>query len=451
MVFNSFEFIIFFLAVVFGIKSLPAGYAQKAGLLAASYFFYGLWSWKFAGLLALTCIIHYAAARINRRWSMWCAVGGSLMILAAFKYLGLWVDSIVMPVGISFYTFQAVSYTVDCHKGIIDNKRSFLDVALYISFFPQLLSGPIVRAADFFPQLDSRASNFTISAAELESAFTQFTFGFFKKVFIADRMSIYVGRVFENCNLFDGWTLWLAAIAYAIQIYCDFSGYSDMAIGVARAIGFEYKKNFEHPYISTSVTEFWRRWHISLSTWLRDYVYIPLGGNRKGPMRQMLNQMITMLAGGAWHGADMSFVVWGGLHGAALCVHKWWSRTSLCTSVSRSFLWKPIAWAITMMTVLLGWVFFRASTLDQGLMFISGMFAPSRFQAQTILDLRLLSWIHPHVLVAMVMLIAGNVCVRGKFLSSACNIRRLSGLFIVTTMFLLSVVTRSKNCKCVFH
>ncbi len=440
MVFNSFAFLLFFSVVVVGVMRLPAGVLRKVGLLAASYWFYALWDWRYAGLLALTCVVHWAAARINQRWSMWCAVVGSVLILAAFKYLGLWIDSIIMPVGISFYTFQAISYTVDCYNGKIDNKRSLLDVALYVSFFPQLLSGPIVRAADFFPQLDFRALNYKIKASNLAPAFALFTFGLFKKVFVADRMSVYVGRVFENCNLFDGWTLWLAAIAYTIQIYCDFSGYSDMAIGIARGIGFDYKKNFDHPYLSTSVTEFWRRWHISLSTWLRDYIYIPLGGNRKGSARQYLNQMLTMLIGGAWHGADMSFIAWGGLHGFALCVHKWWTRTAIGAHVPRLCFWKPVAWLLAMMIVVLGWVLFRAANFEQGWMFIAGMFSPSRFFSESILRLRLLSWIHTHVLVAMAMLVVGNICIKGKFVSDNCDMRKTFGLFLVMTLFLLSVV-----------
>ena len=394
MLFNSLEFIVFFVVVAFCVMRLPTVY-RKYGLLVASYWFYSMWSWKFAGLLAFTCVIHWIAARINKRWAVWCAIGGSVMILAAFKYLGLWVDSIVMPVGISFYTFQAISYTVDCYKGKLDNKRSFLDVALYISFFPQLLSGPIVRAPDFFPQLDSAASQdckaMRIACLDVKIAFVQFSFGLFKKVFVADRLSSYVGRVFENCNLFDGWTLWLAAIAYTIQIYCDFSGYSDMAIGVARGLGFEYKQNFNHPYLSTSVTEFWRRWHISLSTWLRDYVYIPLGGNRRGRLRQHLNQMITMLIGGAWHGADMSFIAWGGLHGAALCGHKVWAKSHK--------MWRPVAWLLTMTTILVGWILFRADNFSQAWTFISRMFCFSSG----------ITWYHPHVFFALFLTMAGHV------------------------------------------
>lgn len=426
MLFNSLEFLAFFVVVTFGIVRLPGALLRKYGLLVASYYFYSLWSWKFVVLLALTCVIHWSASRVNKRWSMWCAVGGSVLILSTFKYLGLWIDSIVMPVGISFYTFQAISYTVDCYKGKLGNKRSLLDVALYVSFFPQLLSGPIVRAADFFPQMDKNAqSQFKWGDVKdrIPAAFEQFAFGFFKKVFIADRMSVFVGRVFENCNLFDGCTLWLAAIAYTIQIYCDFSGYSDMAIGVARGIGFEYKKNFDHPYLSTNVTEFWRRWHISLSTWLRDYIYIPLGGNRKGAVRQYLNQMITMLIGGAWHGADLSFIAWGGLHGGALCVHKFWSKSHK--------MWKPIAWLLTMSTVLAGWILFRAEDFSQAYVFFVRMLGLSAG----------IEWYHPHVYCAVLITILGHVF-HDKI--------KQNGFWLITisiTLFLLALIYPSGNAS----
>lgn len=427
MVFNSIEFLLFFALVVFGVLRIPQGNARKIGLLFASWYFYSLWDLRFVGLLVLTALIHWIAGRINRRWSMWAAVCCSAGILAAFKYLGLWIDSIVMPVGISFYTFQAISYTVDVYKGKADGKRSFWDVALYVSFFPQLLSGPIVRAGDFFPQLEEyRRTN----GDRIADGFGQFVFGFFKKVFIADRMAAYVGKVFENCNLFDGASLWVAAIAYTIQIYCDFSGYSDMAIGVARAIGFDYKKNFDHPYLSTSVTEFWRRWHISLSTWLRDYIYIPLGGNRKGTARQYLNQMVTMLIGGVWHGADWTFVAWGGIHGLALCVHKWWTRVPFSTFASPRHLHKIFAWLLTMLTVMIGWILFRADTFGQAWTFASRMF----FLADGI------SWIHPHVFVAILVLVVASVNLRGRCLSDIRDVRTPLGLFVVGSLFLLAVM-----------
>ena len=424
MLFNSLEFFVFFLVVIFGVIRLPAGILRKTGLLGASYWFYSIWNWQFTVLLALTCAIHWACARVNKAWSMWCAVGSSILILAVFKYLGLWIDSIVMPIGISFYTFQAISYTVDCYKGKIENRRPLIDVALYISFFPQLLSGPIVRAADFFPQCDKICREpFCVSNVKMriEAAFVQFAFGLFKKVFIADRMAAYVGRVFENCNLFDGCTLWLAAIAYTIQIYCDFSGYSDMAIGVARGIGFEYKKNFDHPYLSTSVTEFWRHWHISLSTWLRDYIYIPLGGNRKGSGRQYINQMVTMLVGGAWHGADMSFIAWGGLHGAALCAHKWWTKSHK--------MWKPAAWLATMLTIVVGWILFRADTFSQAWMFVVRMFGLSSG----------IAWYHPHVCFALIAIIAGNV-----FHDVLAKSRNLL-MAVSVTLFLMSLLYPAGN------
>lgn len=441
MVFNSLGFPLFFSIVAVGMLSLPKGNWRKIALLLASWYFYSLWNWWFAGLLVTTAFIHWLAGRINKRWSVWGGVVASIGILATFKYLGLWIDSIVMPVGISFYTFQAISYTIDVYKGKIVAKKSFIDVALYVSFFPQLLSGPIVRAADFFPQLEACvASSGVVTSSALAIGFGQFTFGFFKKVFIADRMTVFVGQVFDNCNLFDGWTLWCAAIAYTIQIYCDFSGYSDMAIGVARALGFEYKKNFDHPYVSTSVTEFWRRWHISLSTWLRDYIYIPLGGNRRGTARQYYNQMVTMLIGGVWHGADWTFVAWGGLHGLALCVHKWWSKTRMFAIVSRLHLYPVFAWSLTMLTIVVGWVIFRANDFIQARTFICGMFDPSHFTAGTIFNLHLLSWMHPHVFAAMIILVVGSISIKGKSISDFHDVRKPLDLFIVLTLFLLAIV-----------
>lgn len=438
MVFNSLEFPVFFIVVAVGMKLVPCGFCRKMWLLLASWYFYSLLNWWFAGLLILTAAIHWSAARINRKWSMWLAVGASAGILAAFKYLGLWIDSIVMPVGISFYTFQAISYTVDVYKGKLDGRRPFVDVALYIGFFPQLLSGPIVRAADFFPRLDSviSANPPTVNCSE---AFGQFAFGFFKKVFIADRMSMYVGRVFENYNLFDCPTLWLAAIAYTIQIYCDFSGYSDMAIGTARALGFEYKKNFDHPYLSMSVTEFWRRWHISLSTWLRDYIYIPLGGNRKGAARLYLNQMATMLIGGAWHGADMSFVAWGGIHGVALCMHKWWTKRSFHSAIENARIWNLVAWILTMLTVIFCWVLFRADAFPQAWTYVRGMLGATCDGS--------VSWLHPHVYAAVVLIALGSIRFHGKYISEFRDVRKPLDFFFVFSVFALALLYPAGNAS----
>lgn len=437
MVFNSLEFPVFFLIVVIGMKLMPCGFCRKMWLLSTSWYFYSLLNWWFAGLLILTAVIHWGAARINRKWSMWLAIGASVGVLSAFKYLGLWIDSIVMPVGISFYTFQAISYTVDVYKGKIDGHRPFVDVALYIGFFPQLLSGPIVRGSDFFPQL--QISSLKPLTSNLSCAFGQFAFGFFKKMFVADRLSMYVGRVFENCNLFDCSTLWLAAIAYTMQIYCDFSGYSDMAIGTARALGFEYKQNFDHPYLSKSVTEFWRRWHISLSTWLRDYIYIPLGGNRKGAAMQYLNQMVTMLIGGAWHGADMSFVAWGGIHGVALCAHKWWMKRSFHSAIENVSVWKFVAWGMAMLTVIFCWVLFRADSFPQARTYICGMFGATSSGS--------VSWLHPHVCGAIALIVLGSIRFRGKYISEFRDVRKPLDFFFVFSVFTLALLYPAGNAS----
>ena len=433
MFFNSLSFVVFLAAIILLVMRLPRGDMRKWGLLLASWYFYSLWCWWFSGLLILTALIHYSCARINKKWSVTLAIMLSVTILAGFKYLGIWYTSIFMPVGISFYTFQAISYTVDVYKQRIPMNRSFVDVALYIGFFPQLLSGPIVRAEEFLPQLDEYRK-FTF--ARFADGFGQFSFGFFKKVFIADRMASFVGEVFKNCEVFDGKTLWLAAIAYTIQIYCDFSGYSDMAIGVARVLGFDYKKNFSHPYVATNITDFWRRWHISLSSWLRDYIYIPLGGNRCGKIRSYLNLMATMLLGGVWHGADWTFVVWGALHGLALSVHKVWMALvkppshPLAVNIIKIF-----AWTLTMLTVMFGWILFRADTFGQAWSYMGRMLCLSDG----------VSWLHHHVFIAGLLLFISSLKFKGKYISDYRDIRNPIGLFLALSLFIISILYPAGN------
>jgi alginate O-acetyltransferase complex protein AlgI len=226
---------------------------------------------------------------------------------------------IILPVGISFYTFQSLSYTIDVYRKKIVAEKDFLKLALYISFFPQLVAGPIVRASDFLPQLEEHRN---VSLHNFKIGIQIGIFGLFKKVVIADWLSVFVDDVFSTPNAFHAMSILLAVIAYAIQIYFDFSGYSDMAIGCAKCLGYDFARNFNMPYISRNISEFWRRWHISLSSWLKEYVYIPMGGNRKGICRTYIHNMVTMLLGGLWHGADWTFVAWGGVHGIALCIHK---------------------------------------------------------------------------------------------------------------------------------
>ena len=301
-----------------------------------------------------------------------------LIALGVFKYFNFFMDTlglksfvslkIILPVGISFYTFQALSYVIDVHRGKIATERDFTKLALYISFFPQLVAGPIVRASDFLPQLyePSRritAENFCIGIQIM-------AVGFFKKAVLADRLSIFVDDVFRVPLAFHWSAIILAAVSYSLQIYFDFSGYSDIAIGCAKCLGYDFAENFNLPYISRSVTEFWRRWHISLSGWLKDYLYIPLGGNRCGRLRQLINLMITMILGGLWHGANWTFVFWGGLNGLALCAEKIFPSAKNKKGIFCSALKIIAIFAFISFT----WIFFRAENFSDAWAIIRGVF-----------------------------------------------------------------------------
>ncbi|MBN1555098.1 MAG: MBOAT family protein [Phycisphaerae bacterium] len=386
MTFNSLIFVLFFGAVLLLSITVRHNTFRKRMLLLGSYYFYAYWDWRFCGLLLISTLVDYTVGLLLARTdapkkrallllvSLVCNLG----LLGFFKYYNFFVASlaaaleplgwdmqglnIILPVGISFYTFQTLSYTIDVYRRRIDTCRDFFDFALFVAFFPQLVAGPIVRASDFLPQLQAAPR---VTLQRIHSGLRQFIFGMFKKVVIADHLAMMVDMVYPNLTAFDTPTVWLATAAYAAQIYCDFSGYSDMAIGVARMMGYDFNRNFDHPYLARSTTEFWRRWHISLSTWLRDYLYIPLGGNRKGPRRTYINLMLTMLLGGLWHGASWAFVLWGLLHGAALAAHKFLSGRFLPRfhhTVARG-IWSFIGWTVTMTIVMVAWVFFRCGSL----------------------------------------------------------------------------------------
>ncbi len=415
MLFNQIEFILFFAVSLLFLGLVKNNRLQKLFLLAGSYYFYGYWDWRFLGLIFLLTVINYLAGLLLekesgpriRKWTIGVCLFASFSILGFFKYYNFFVDSlnslfggsgvrfgslrVLLPVGISFYTFQTLSYSLDVYRNKLKACRSFSDFSLFVSFFPQLVAGPIVRASDFLPQLESRR---TLSKERAYLGFRQFVFGLFKKVFIADKVSFFVDYVFGNVEIWDSATIWIAVLGYAIQIYCDFSGYSDMAIGVARIMGYDFNKNFNHPYNATSITEFWRRWHISLSTWLRDYLYIPLGGNRKGPRRTYINLLITMLLGGLWHGAAWTFVVWGGLHGLALGVHKWFKERGWLDFGMPLGLKHFLGWALTMLVVLVGWVLFRSESFADAIIVYQKMFTPCDG----------VSWYYPFALGAVVFL-----------------------------------------------
>jgi alginate O-acetyltransferase complex protein AlgI len=395
MLFPTIQFAIFFL-LVFGLSwslhSRP--YSRKFVLLLASYGFYGAWDWRFMLLLFEASAINYliglwlqSAPEHRRKLILYLGVAFNLSVLGFFKYFGFFLESmngllgnlgfsrdmpimeILLPVGISFFTFQGISYVVDVYRREIKASKSFIDLLLYISFFPQLVAGPIVRAKDFMPQLERRANPGAIRA---HLAFILIALGLFKKIVIAHYLSIeLVNPAFESPESYGTLDLVLGAYGYAVQIYCDFSAYSDMAIGFAYLLGFEFPKNFNQPYRADSLRDFWHRWHISLSSWLRDYLYIPLGGSRLGQFKTYRNLFLTMLLGGFWHGAAWNFVFWGVLHGSGLGVEKFF-REELSVGGSSVFS-KVIKTVITFHFVCLTWIFFASETFTIALEYLSSL------------------------------------------------------------------------------
>lgn len=357
-------------------------WSRKAMLLwviAFDLFFF----WKANGwlmlLLPATAAVNYflteamRRARRGRGWLLTLTILADLSALVYFKYSGFFVEGIlnpllnsnfavgdiVLPIGISFYTFQAISYSVDVYRGKYDGHPDFLEFCFYLSFFPLLLAGPITRAGRFLPQI-RRAEPAT--RHELRLGLWLIILGLLKKGVLADYLAVYNNLAFDSPSSYSGYELLMAAVGYTMQIYLDFSGYSDLSIGIASLMGFRLDDNFLFPYRSVNLTEFWRRWHISLSTWFRDYVYIPLGGNRKGKARTLLNNFLTMVVAGLWHGSTWMFVIWGALHGLGLVVHKLcrpWLRKIPDNGLSKAF-----GWLLTMAFVTVCWVFFRAGSLQ---------------------------------------------------------------------------------------
>ncbi len=348
MLFPTIEFVIFFL-IVFAVSWVVRGAPEfrKFVLLGASYFFYGWWDWRFLGLLFLSTLINYLAGlavahteRVGlRKFIVGLAVTAGLAILGFFKYYGFFLTSfatllesaglerdlpfmqVILPVGISFFTFQGISYVVDVYRGHATAEKSLLNVMLYISFFPQLVAGPIVRAADFLPQLHHAP---VLTRAHIGVGTVLILSGLAKKMVIANYLATeLVDPVFFDPTAVGALDLLVGIYGYAIQIYCDFSGYSDIAIGVAALLGYRFLENFNQPYRASSLQDFWRRWHISLSTWLRDYLYVPLGGNRHGEAKTYRNLFLTMFLGGVWHGAAWTFVFWGTFHGGMLAIERY--------------------------------------------------------------------------------------------------------------------------------
>ena len=391
MVFTSYLFVFYFLPLVLaGYYALPARSGwRNAWLLLASYVFYGWWNPWFVLLMAGVTAVNYVCGRLiarpgatpgQRRWSLASAVVLSLGTLCFFKYFvflqtnlnhilaafgvgGVPVWQVVLPIGISFYIFHALSYAVDVYRGTARAARSFADFACYIALFPQSVAGPIIRYNTVEHDLRDRSH----SAAQFASGITLFILGFAKKVLLANPLGTVADAAFGAQSL-DAAGAWFGVVAYALQIYFDFCGYSDMAVGLGRMFGFEFMKNFDAPYRAESITDFWRRWHISLSTFLRDYLYIPLGGNRGTTARTYANLAIVMLLGGLWHGANWTFIVWGAWHGGLLIAERWAGKRPAYQRLP-----KPVRIAATFVLVLGSWVWFRAATLGDALVYFRAM------------------------------------------------------------------------------
>ena len=384
MIFNSGFFLLLFTGFLFVYYLIADKLRAKLIFvtLFSYYFYYKSSGIYFLVLLNCTVVdywlanqIHASKAQLKRKLLLITSLVVNLGMLAYFKYTNFLADifsqvsggperafDIFLPVGISFFTFQSLSYTIDVYRGTLKPANHFLDYAFYLSFFPQLVAGPIVRAADFIPQI--RQATF-VSKEMIGRGFFLIVTGLFKKAVISNYISLnFVDRVFDAPALYSGLENLFAVYGYALQIYCDFSGYSDLAIGIALLLGFHFNINFNSPYRSLNITEFWRRWHISLSSWLKDYLYISLGGNRKGKIRTYINLLITMLLGGLWHGAAIRFIIWGGLHGAALALHKYISGLQFFSNLNTKRSVNMIGWLITFHFVCFCWIFFRAPDLE---------------------------------------------------------------------------------------
>ena len=403
MLFNTVEFVIFFVVVLAAIVIVRNKSFQHLFLLAASYFFFYFSSNYLLSLLIISTILDYYVGKeiwkskdkTKKKLLLSASLAGNLGLLGFFKYsdfaiaqfniFGNYINltneipflGLALPIGISFYTFQTISYSVDIYRGKLEPSKSFKEFALFVAFFPQLVAGPILRAKDFLPQLRQKLENFEngiklrqiqIKSSNLKFGITLMALGFFKKMFFADNIAPLVNTIFDNPIGAGSFEIWLGAIAFGIQIYGDFSGYSDIAIGAAMILGFKIPLNFNKPYFATSPSDFWRRWHISLSSWLRDYLYIPLGGKRKSQSRTYVNLFIVMFLGGLWHGASWNFVVWGILHGLYLAIHMALKNAFPNLSIHpffKSRAGKIFSIAITQYLVFLAWIPFRVRDTEQ--------------------------------------------------------------------------------------
>lgn len=403
MLFCSQAFVLFFTAVFCVYWAMPWTRARVYLLLAASFYFYASWNRWLALIICVSTSVDFLLARgiegssspLKRKTWLTCSIVANLTLLCYFKYANFFLQSleealhaagattsipllkVILPIGISFYTFEAINYMVDVYRGHVKAERNLANFMLFILFFPHLVAGPIVRSRDFLPQIQAPKR---WDWQRFQWGVEFFLMGLFKKLAIADRMAQFADPVFADPAAYKTHAIWIAVIAYALQIYCDFSGYTDMALGTAHMLGYKLAQNFNMPYMARNISDFWRRWHISLSSWLRDYLFIPLGGSRGGRWNTHRNFLITMMLGGLWHGAAWTFVLWGLLHGALLIIHREFqafskSRPRLDVAL-RSPLGTAFCMALTCLCVAIGWVFFRATSFGMATTVLTRMFVP---------------------------------------------------------------------------
>ena len=396
MLFNSYVFVFLFLPIVWvGFRLIGTQGHHRAAtswLVFASLFFYGWWNPAYLGLILISALFNYILGTYlskldsplaGRKWLLGAGITANLSLLGYYKYSNFFIDNlnalfdttlnfgeVLLPLAISFFTFQQIAYLVDAYRGET-REYNFLQYCLFVTFFPQLIAGPIVHHHQMMPQFLAH-SIYLYDPKKVAQGLTLFILGLFKKVVIADKLSLYVHQVFsaaDNGVLLSPIEAWYGALCYTFQLYFDFSGYADMAIGIALLFGITLPINFNSPYKSLSITEFWHRWHITLSNFLRDYVYIPLGGNRNGELRRYQNILITMLLGGLWHGAGWTFIVWGGMHGLMLTINHAWQQSIKALRVPNllSRCLKPFSWLLTFLAVVFTWVVFRAENMDTAL------------------------------------------------------------------------------------
>lgn len=440
MLFNSFQFLVFFPAVTLVYFIIPRK-ARYLWLLLASYIFYMCWNVKYVVLLAASTLITWTCGQLVdsfrkptlRKLIMAGGILSNLFILFFFKYFDFFLDNInalldilhiaavdnpfhyLLPVGISFYTFQALGYLIDVYRGDTRPERNLLRYALFVSFFPQLVAGPVERSKSLLTQLrnvDNVDRKHLLNHERISTGFTMMIWGLFQKMVIADRLAIFADTVFSNAFACGTVETILGAAAFSLQIYCDFAGYSCVAVGAARVMGFDLMENFNTPYFAVSISDFWRRWHISLSTWFRDYVYIPLGGNRRGRGRKYGNLMATFLVSGLWHGANWTYVVWGGLHGLYQImgdvlkpVRTWLIEKCGVKPDTESFHLGRIV--LTFCLTAFAWIFFRAQTISDALYYICRML--TKWNPWVLFDQSLYGWgldtTEFHILAAALLLL----------------------------------------------